>query len=159
MRIFVLLTILFFAVPNIFLYSQEEKTYSKKKNTSKKMKSGKANNSASTKPDKNEILKEDVRFFHENWAMEETQFPSDSIRNPTKHVAENPVLSTNPNIGKPPLVEPKNKPGSLWESLDEYKKVIFISLIIVVFALYRIRGGRRRSSGDTDRFFTRLKDK
>lgn len=156
MRFFVFATLLFFMIPSLGLVSQDGKHSTRKKSSTKKKTS---KSKSSTQTAKTEIPREEVKFFHENWAMEETEFPSDFGGAKQKKALENPIPAKKETVlpvSKPPLLEP-SKTSSIWETLNEYKKVIFISFIILVFALYRIRGGGGGSTSSQDRFFTRLK--
>ncbi|MCB1177652.1 MAG: hypothetical protein KDK36_08755, partial [Leptospiraceae bacterium] len=106
------------------------------------------------------LSQEDIKFFHENWVIEETQFPSESIQSPTEVTNVNPTNKEDVPAKKIPVIPAKNEPNKIIAFFKEYKKAIIVSFIIIIFAIYKFRNGTSRSNTNlSGGMFSRLKDK
>lgn len=157
--------LIMFLIPTFSLFS-EEYSIRKKKNP-KKVENNKKN--TVSEPGSG-FSRENNRISNLYWMEESALFIPDSTEiEPTENPVVNPPpvvekqespLPTKPQeevTGKPPLQE-KEKQNVIWQFLMENKKILLIVSLIIIFAIYRLRGNTPTYSGQ-GRIFSKFRNK
>jgi Sec region non-globular protein len=145
---------------NLELFSE-----SKKKKNSKKSNTVQDKNSPSGK-----FSKELNKFSTMYWLDESTNFNLETLSYLSEAIPEENEIATNPNPTQEKSEEKSSsneekqktdptKPNALLTFISEYKKILLIIGIILLFAIYRIRNASPPKTTHSGRIFSKFKDK